>query len=215
MKNSTIGRLLMLALLAGFPLMTIGCDEGADEEMTEEGTEATTSENDVAVSGTSGPFTSAEGGFTITYPGNSAAPQKQTVPVPTEIGNIDMNMFLVDAGEKAYMTAYADYPETLIEESDPQTMLNMGRDGAITNVNGELLREKDHKVQGFPAKEFYARGKQGEQDVFMRANIIMADARLYQVLYLGFTEDALDSKEADDYMASFRIDGDTKSEEME
>lgn len=210
MKNRTIGRLLVLALLAGFPLMITGCGEGGEKDLEIEGTDAATSENDVVVEATSGPFTSAEGGFSITYPGNSAAPDKQTVPVPTEIGNIDMNMYLVDAGDKAFMTAYADYPDKLIAESDPQTMLDMGRDGAITNVNGKLLREKDHKVQGFPAKEFYARGKQGDQDVFMRANIIMANARLYQVLYLGFTEDALDSQEADDYMASFKIEGDAK-----
>ena len=204
MKTRTIGRLLMLALFAGFPLVTTGCeDEGDVEEIAHETDLGEDSSDEVA----SGPFTSAEGRFTITYPAGSATPQMETVPVPTEIGNINMNMFLVDADTMAYMTAYADYPDSLISMSEPQMMLDMGRDGAITNVNGELLREKDHTVQGYPAKEFYARGEQGGQDVYMRANIIMAKERLYQVLYLAFTEDQLDSREADDYIASFRIDG--------
>ena len=201
MMTRSIATLTLLALLS-VPLFT-GCEsESADvadevETATDENTSATEAGSDV--------FVSDEGRFSIVYPGDYSAPTKQVVPVPTEIGNIDMNMYLIDGGDKAFMTAFADYPAELVEDGDPQLMLDMGRDGAIGNVNGELLREKDHEVQGHPAKEFSARGLQDGQDVFMRANIIMANERLYQVLYLGFTEDVLDSDEAAAYMASFKI----------
>ena len=201
MMTRSIATLTLLALLS-VPLFT-GCAEESAEVADE--VENVTDETASTTEESGGAFVSEEGRFSIVYPGDYPAPNKQVVPVPTEIGNIDMNMYLIDGGEKAFMTAFADYPAELVEDGDPQLMLDMGRDGAISNVSGELLREKDHKVQGHPAKEFYARGVQGGQDVFMRANIIMANERLYQVLYLGFTEDVLDSDEAANYMASFKI----------
>jgi len=201
MNIRAMGRLLLFLLLIVFPLAA--CDEeGGDEDPNVDLNVEVEDDND----GGGEEFTSSEGRFSVTFPNGEAAPQEQVVPVPTEIGNIDMHMFLVDAGTEAYMAAYADYPAELVAGGDPQTMLDMGRDGAISNVNGELLKENDFKLQGYPAKEFYARGEQGGQDVYMRANIIMADERLYQVLYLTFDEAELDSQAADDYVASFRID---------
>lgn len=190
----------LLALFLLSP-MFLACDED-DAETTVDEIGAVSDDGAESAD----PFTSADGRFTVTFPNGETDPSEQVVPVPTEIGQIDMHMFLVDADTEAYMAAWADYPSEIVAAGDPQTMLDMGRDGAIANVNGELLRENDYKLQGFPAKEFYAKGVQGGQDVFMRANIIMANDRLYQVLYLSFEEDDLDSKTADNYVASFRID---------
>lgn len=206
-----MGRLLLFLLLVVSPLAA--CDEEKAGE--DPNVDLNVEVEEDAGDGDAGEFTSNEGRFSVTFPNGEAAPQEQVVPVPTEIGNIDMHMFLVDAGTEAYMAAYADYPAELVAGGDPQTMLDMGRDGAISNVNGELLKENDFKLQGYPAKEFYARGEQGGQEVFMRANIIMADERLYQVLYLTFDEAELDSQAADDYVASFRIDEDAADDAEE
>jgi hypothetical protein len=211
MNIRVMGQLLLFLVLFGSPLAACDEEKGDDDLNADINIEVDEDANE----GEAEEFASSEGRFSVTFPNGEAAPQEQVVPVPTEIGNIDMHMFLVDAGTEAYMAAYADYPAELVAEGDPQTMLDMGRDGAISNVNGELLKENDFKLQGYPAKEFYARGEQGGQDVYMRANIIMADERLYQVLYLTFDEGELDSQAADDYVASFRIDDDPVDDRAE
>ena len=149
-------------------------------------------------------YVSDSGNFSLMFPGGST-PQEQTVPIPTDIGAIDMNMVLVDADDHALMAAYSDYPEELLEQKDTRALLNDSRDGAVRNVNGELRKERDYEFQGYPAKEFYVKGTQGGAGMYIRANIILANSRLYQVLFMAFDSTALDSKEAEEYISSFKI----------
>ena len=183
MNIRVLGQLLLIMLLA-LPFASCGEEEEGNDVNVEV-------ETDTDQAAEAEEFVSTEGRFSVTFPNGESAPSEQVVPVPTDIGNIDMHMYLVDAQTEAYMAAYADYPAELVSGGDPQLMLDMGRDGAIRNVNGELLKENDFTLQGFPAKEFYARGQQEGQDVYMRANIVMANERLYQVLSLAFDEASL------------------------
>lgn len=207
MQITTLRILFALLLMTGLGLSA--CSEETEEgttddvEAVEDAADATDA-TDAPAAGDA--FVSEEGGFSIAFPADVDVPTMQTVPVPTEIGNIDMNMYLVDAGTKAYMTAFADYPDALMAAvSDKKVLLDEGRDGALRNIGGTLISERDYDRQGYQAKEFYGKGMQGGQEIFVRANILMAGSRLYQVLYLSFDQDELDSQEADDYVNSFTI----------
>ncbi len=198
-------RLLLALLLAG-SLTFVACTESTTEEGAEDDT-ATEQTDEQTNDATDGQFVSEMGRFSVTFPGDVADPEMQSVPVPTDVGNIDMNMYLVDQTDYAYMTAFADYPAALVDAvDDTKMLLDMGRDGALANVSGTLISERDYEKQGYPAKEFYGKGMQGDQEIFIRANIMMVNERLYQVLYLSFDQDDLDSKSADDYVASFSFD---------
>ena len=197
------GHLLHFILLA---LLPVSCSQGEGEDVAIE------VEADTAQAPDSQEFISTEGRFSITFPKGDSAVQEKVAPVPTEIGNIDMHVFMVGAGAAAYMAAYADYPAELVAGGDLPHTLDRGRDAVVTNINGELLKENDFTFQGFPAKEFYVRGQQEGQDLYIRAWITMANERFYQVLYLTVDEASLDSQAADDYVASFRIDEDAAAD---
>src|ERR1700727_1338046 len=52
-------------------------------------------------------FQSKEGKFSVTLP---KKPTESTNKVPSDIGELEMHMFLVDQSSKAYLVTYHDYP---------------------------------------------------------------------------------------------------------
>ncbi|MCB0713162.1 MAG: hypothetical protein KDD67_12600 [Ignavibacteriae bacterium] len=202
--------LLLIALLL-FSAGWGGCaDSDTDGSEFAEGSESGVSEEVVENSDTL--FVSKEGEYSIQFSGGKSIAE-QAVPVQTELGAINMNMVLADRGDYAMMAAYSDYPKAIIGLRKDREILDSARGGAVRNVNGTLVKERDYEFQGYPAKEFYVKGVQQGKDIYVRCNITLVGARLYQILYLSMDEADLNSAVANDYIASFKINGEAKEEE--
>ena len=200
--------------LLAFSLFFVSCSQGSQksaESDVQEEVKETSNENEVV-----GPFVSEAGRFSVEFPEGLGEPGIQSIPVKTEIGEVTMHTFMVDAGSRAFFMAYSDYPEDLIAAQDAKTVLDNGRDGALANINGTLKEERNYTFESYPAKEFYAAGKQQGNDIYVRSNIIFVKERLYQVVYLSFSEEALTGEEANTYVSSFKLmslpDGEVKKE---
>jgi hypothetical protein len=122
-------------------------------------------------------FTSDDGGFSIAFPGD---PETQTQSVPTDVGDVALTMYTVETGSAAYLAGYADYPADMVAGSDPETMLDGGRDGAVGNIDGRLLTEKHITLDGHLGRELKVESKDGKQVLYGRFYLV--EARLYQIM---------------------------------
>ena len=119
-------------------------------------------------------YNNKEFSFSVNMP---SEPQTMAQEIPTEVGNLTMNMFMVDASTDAtsqnmvYMVIHTDYPknEDKLEESKVQSMLDGSVDGAVKNVNGELVYANNVELDGFPGRE---------------AKIEVAGAYMYMNMYV-------------------------------
>ena len=124
-------------------------------------------------------FKSAEGRFSAQFP---MAPQTETMPTPTAIGNIDQKMFTVTKGDAYYAVAIADYPEELVKKGDTAGMLDGARDGAVSNVNGKLEKEEQVEVEGYPGRKIHVVATVQGVNLELDAVLCLAGSRLYQAI---------------------------------
>jgi hypothetical protein len=121
-------------------------------------------------------FESEDGRFSILFPGK---PEEQTESVSTVIGTIETEFFMVEQRDMAYSLNYADYPAEVVTASDVGMMLDGARMGAVANVNGELLDEKEITLDGYPGREIKVEVE--EDDIIVRACFYLAENRLYAI----------------------------------
>lgn len=123
-----------------------------------------------------------EGGISVQMPGK---PTKQTQTAQTPAGPINVNMLMVDKGSEAYMTAYNEFPaEAAKRVTDPKSLLDNGRDGALRNISGKLTSERPVTLGGHPGRELIGEGNTQGRDVAFTARIYWASPRLIQVIYM-------------------------------
>lgn len=144
-------------------------------------------------------FTSESGKFSIAFPGD---PKEQTQSVPTAVGDVALTMYTVDNGDSAYLAGFADYPSDMVAASDPETMLDGGRDGAINNIDGTLLTEKHITISGNPGRELKVQSKDGKNVLYGRFYLV--DARLYQIMVVT-SPTGLDQATIDSFLDSFTL----------
>ncbi|NND52313.1 MAG: hypothetical protein HKN54_07895, partial [Flavobacteriaceae bacterium] len=148
-----------------------------------------------------------EHGYSIEFP---KTPALQSQQVPTEVGNLSMDYYMLDLSTDAssknlvYMSAYTTYPanESYSDEGLQNSMLDGSVDGAVKNINGKLLSSEHIKFQGY-------RGRYAKISIYNDAYIvnlknILVDNRLYfvQVITLKANDDNSDLKR---FMTSFEL----------
>ncbi len=57
-------------------------------------------------------FSSSQGAFSVLMPGT---PTEQIRTANTAFGSIDVHMYLLEQTDVAYMVAYSDYPNTVVQ----------------------------------------------------------------------------------------------------
>src|SRR5205823_287785 len=123
------------------------------------------------------PFTSKEGGFSVSFPGT---PQASTQKVDTALGAIEIHLLVVGRGEdEAYVVSYNDYPADATK--DPDTVLTGAQKGALTNMKAELKSEKKITLSGHPGREYTGSGENGTQ---VNGRVYLVENRLYQMIAL-------------------------------
>jgi len=142
-------------------------------------------------------FKSTKGQFSLTLPGT---PKEQTETINTQAGDIDLHLFLLEKSDIAYMVGYSDYPEDLLKVAKPQQILDGARDGAVSNVKGELLQEKTATLKGHKGREIKIKTEKG----IIRARLFLVGSRLYQLMVITGKEKAL-SKNIEKSFDSFKI----------
>lgn len=149
-------------------------------------------------------YSSQEGGFSILAPGTF---KEQVQSTDTAAGKMELHQLTLDQGTVGYFVMYADFPEALIQLSDPKALLQDGVEGAAKAMNAMLTVNKDITLDGVPGKEF--QGEIALGGVFAKGGIFKARAflsknRLYQI-YAAAEQDKVQAAEVDKYLASFKF----------
>lgn len=194
----------VIALIAATTTWSCQNDEPTTEpvdEPTTETTDAVEAEADAVAVETTGDVIGRmnDSGFDVAFPGT---PQHSVETLPLEIGDVDLHTYIYESGiSKAYMVAYSDYPSTLIDGSDPSTMLVGAKDGAMGNLGIDNMEvEQDIEIDGHPG--LYCKGNGNGWHVMYEFYLV--GNRLYQVAILqdgSYPE----STDADDFFGSFRL----------
>jgi len=123
--------------------------------------------------------TVSENGFTVSMPGTPTKGQQST---PTAVGDITAYTYTVEFRNEAFTVAFNDYPPTAVARlTDTDKLLDGGRTGAISNINGTLTEEHAVKLAGYSGKEFSA--DSAEKGATVTDRIFWVPPRLYQVIY--------------------------------
>jgi hypothetical protein len=123
------------------------------------------------------PVNSPLGRFTAQFPGVPMVQAPNTVQ--TALGPLDIQSYDVDLHAAGYFAVtYTDYPAAAISMSNPDSVLEGAKNGAVTNVHGTLLDAKTIAVQGYPGRDLKIFAN--NQTVFQR--IVLARNRLYQLI---------------------------------
>ena len=144
--------------------------------------------------------TSLSGKFSIVFPGE---PDYSVEDVETAVGTLEMHTYLYEqSGNAAYMVAYIDYPEDMVEESDNDVLLDAALEGALSSwgidlekVNKEVTWHSGHK--GIFTKE-------SSGDTYTAYEVILVGNRLYQIAILQYDK-AIGKKELKTFYDSFEL----------
>jgi hypothetical protein len=140
-------------------------------------------------------------GFSVSMPGK---PKQSTRTTFTQVGSIEIIVYLSDGRHKAYALAYNTIP--LGGELDVATAIA----GAAKGVKGVAQDEVDTTHQGFPARD--ARITHATDDksgikgtIFLR--MIVAKGRVYQLLHIAEGPDVkVPHPTYAEFLASFKIE---------
>ena len=156
-------------------------------------------------------FTAPDGSFTVQLP-EEPATQSQTVP--TEAGDIEVAMYLVEGDDWMLMLSQNSFPASIADlvaagdEAFIQGLLDNGRDGAVGNVSGTLQNEKQITVDGFPGREFTfivdSSASPTGDAITGIARVILVKDMLYQMITLS-TADETDPALAQAFFDTFHL----------
>jgi len=123
-----------------------------------------------------------EGGvFTCEMPGE---PKRTSQKVPTPAGTIDVVAYMLEVTSGAYVVSATPIPRNAPAVSTQQR-LDGARDGAVKNVNGTLISEKQIKLDNNPGRELLVKGPQG---VFMHQRMFLINNQLVQAVAVSQTK---------------------------
>jgi len=148
-------------------------------------------------------FTSEEGYFSISFPGE---PTESSEEISTAIGPMTIVMYTYESRNGVYLAGYSDYPDEIIEQSDPNDLLNGAQSGAVSNVNGQLISSKDIDIATYPGKQVVfniPKSNRVPPGGIGKAHFYLVDSRLYQIL--SIEEGSNVSAAANQFLDSFDL----------
>ena len=177
---------------------TTAAVETTEAVVTTEATETTEAvETTAAVQGFV--FTSAEGDYTATFPGE---PTLQTIPQALPDGNTVNLVFAgYETNDSFIATARGQYPDGYV--LDVPLALQGAQDQAIANVNATLIASQDITLQGRPGREFSASVTSNGQEGTVLQRVYLDGLVIYQQIFTGAGEASFTDPELAPFFDSF------------
>jgi hypothetical protein len=146
----------------------------------------------------------AENEFTIDLPLECGEAQKQQQRVDSPSGPIDLVTYLARGEDGA--ACIVTYSELSGPITDAEGTINSGRDSLIQQLNVTIENEQEMAVDGYDGRMVRFTTDQ-PRPIYGRSDFVVADDRLYQVIYIGFSYDARENIEHAGLFSSLSISG--------
>jgi len=149
------------------------------------------------------PFESNKGAFKAEFPGEPTATHDT---IKTEAGDIAYHSYMteVEGGSIAMGVSYNEYSDAVLK-ADPKVVLDGGRDGAMSNLNGKLISETDISLNGHPGREFTVTAGKGDSKLFYHTRVFLVKKKLYQLQVVRVGQTPLDAADVVRFFASFKL----------
>ena len=151
-------------------------------------------------------FSSEAGAFSVLMPGE---PEQQTETVETDLGRIELTMFITELDEETvFFVSYSDYPEQIVDRSEPYAILENARDSTIRSQQGELVQSYRLTLSGHPGLEYLADTKIEGRGALIWARSYIEKNRLFQIMAMALKRGegpAGSHEEMDRFLRSFRF----------
>jgi hypothetical protein len=145
-------------------------------------------------------FTSPEGDFVVTFPGQ---PKSTDTSVPLPDGSkITVTSYAVEREDGAFIVAVADYPADLVG-ADPKVVLEGARDGALQNVQATLTTSESISLGAVPGIAFG--GTVASNNGVLTTRIFLDGVRLYQVFAVGDAASSSLTADTAAFLDSFKL----------
>ena len=122
-------------------------------------------------------YESEDGRFKVNFLG--AAPELSQEVIPTELGDIEITMFLYEKSmTEAYIIGYNDYPSAIVEAGSTAEMLAGGKEGVVNSMGvTQFDLEEEVSLDGHSGLHF--KGIAGT--LHIEYQMYLVDNRLYQI----------------------------------
>lgn len=147
-------------------------------------------------------YRSEAGNFSVQTPYTL---KESSESLDTQVGEIEIHSFLGERGNESVSVGYTDYPAELVRVSDPERILDGSRDGAVENVNGELVSETRISLDGYPGRELtISIIAENKQEIVLRGRVFLVENRLYQIMAV-VPKGKENGKHIEDFLQSFTL----------
>lgn len=144
-----------------------------------------------------------EESFAVTLPDGFSKFAKKQQTVKSESGDIQQVTFVSTAPDgDAVIVTYGEMSGKIL---DPQATMKSGRDSLINSLRANLASERELEIDGNPALSISFSAEK-PRPIFARTDLVVAGPRMYQVIYLGGTQEDLTSVATEMFFSSFDID---------
>ena len=125
--------------------------------------------------------------YSIQFP---QKPDTSSQLVPSQIGDLKMDIVMYDASKAnednlVYGVITTLYPDSLVNSDKKEKLASFFRasiDGAIKNVGGQLLSEKEVELNGFPGREIRTSIQQAQGILKMQLFLVHNQMFILQVI---------------------------------
>jgi hypothetical protein len=124
-------------------------------------------------------FRSKDAGFSVSMPGVPVVEIKST---DSPLGPLDFHLFTFEREDCVYLVGYTDYPDSFIENSSQDSLLDIACFGAVANLGGKSVENKEMFLDGYPGRSIKIVQKESRSTYNTR--LYLAENRLYQVTVL-------------------------------
>lgn len=114
-------------------------------------------------------------------------PKTTIQKVPTAVGELDMHMVSLQGDDNTFMSIIrTNYPEGSL--TDVKTALDGAVNGAVNNVSGKLISDKEDVFNGYPGRKI----KIHSQGMYLFMNVYLVEDSMYiaQVVCLEGSEES-------------------------
>jgi hypothetical protein len=149
-------------------------------------------------------FRSEAGNFSVKAP-LILEEQPQTIDMTS--GKVEAHTYLAESDGILYVAAYSVFREEIINQGNPEELLNNARDSMLASLSGKLVLETRKSLEDYPGRELAVDMKMSDgTDGVMKARIYLVKNRLYQVMVLADKEDE-DAGTITRFLDSFKLIG--------
>ncbi len=147
-------------------------------------------------------FSPSDGKFKLRLP---QQPKLERHNTQTQAGPVELSLFTAMGGSGvAYQIGYSDFPEARLAQQPPDQVLRGAQEGAVRNVGGKLLSERQLRVHGHPAREYSVEVVKQGMTLSYWGRIVLVAARLYQLQMIGLVGQVKDA-ERERFFDSFEL----------